>query len=176
MRRIARVNIFAITAAMALLTGPIAAAQPASDSPPAPIPVPLLTGKKVFISNGESTGDTAFRVSNLTYNAFYANMKNWARYELVSAPAEADLVFDPSFVLGFEGVLPLRLRLVILDPKTHTELWTIIEPVQPWSRLTRQPSPTSKAAASHRKARRGTKRSLIGGLSFPIPARTSTKS
>ena len=61
-------------------------------------------------------------------------MKNWARYELVSAPAEADLVFDPSFVLNFEGVLRLRLRLVILDPKTHIALWTIIEPVQPWVR------------------------------------------
>jgi hypothetical protein len=134
MRRIARLNIFFITAAIALLTVPIAAAQPASDPPPAPIPKQILTGKKVFISNGESTGDTAFRVSNLTYSAFYANMKNWARYELVSAPAEADLVFDPSFVLNFEGVLRLRLRLVILDPKTHIALWTIIEPVQPWAR------------------------------------------
>jgi hypothetical protein len=134
MRRIARLSIFFITAAMALLTVPIAAAQPASDPSPAPIPIQILTGKKVFISNGESTGDTAFRVSNLTYNAFYANMKNWARYELVSAPAEADLVFDPSFVLNFEGVLRLRLRLVILDPKTHIALWTIIEPVQPWAR------------------------------------------
>jgi hypothetical protein len=103
-------------------------------SVPSSDPIQILTGKKVFISNGESTGDTAFRVSNLTYNAFYANMKNWARYELVSAPAEADLVFDPSFVLNFEGVLRLRLRLVILDPKTHIALWTIIEPVQPWAR------------------------------------------
>ena len=75
MRGIARVNIFVITAAMALLTVPIAVAQPASDPPPAPIPIQILTGKKVFISNGESTGDTEFRVSNLTYNAFYANMK-----------------------------------------------------------------------------------------------------
>jgi hypothetical protein len=134
MRRIVRLNIFVITAAMALLTVPIAAAQPASDPPAAPIPIQILTGKKVFISNGESTGDTAFRVSNLTYNAFYANMKNWGRYELVPAPAEADLVFDPSFVLDFEGVNRLRLRLVILDPKTHIALWTIIEPVQSWAR------------------------------------------
>jgi hypothetical protein len=133
MRRIARLNIFFITAAMALLTVPIAAAQPAPDPPAAPIPKQILTGKKVFISNGESTGDTEFRVSNLAYNAFYANMKNWGGYELVSAPADADLVFDPSFVLGFE-VLPLRLRLVILDPKTHIALWTFTEHVQPWSR------------------------------------------
>jgi hypothetical protein len=133
MRRIPGLDIFFITAAMALLTVPIAAAQPASDPPPAPIPFQILTGKKVFISNGESTGDTEFRVPNLTYNAFYANMKNWARYKLVSAPADADLVFDPSFVLNFEGVF-LRLRVVILDPKTHITLWTIIEPVQPWAR------------------------------------------
>jgi hypothetical protein len=117
---------------MALLTVPIAAAQTASDPPPAPIPAQVLMGKKVFISNGESTGDRVSKVPNLTYNAFYANMKNWGRYELVPAPADADLVFDPSFVLGFDGVL--RLRLVIVDPKTHIALWTFIEHVQPWAR------------------------------------------
>lgn len=52
---------------------------------------------------------------------------------MVPAPADADLVFDPSFVLNFERVF-LRLRVVILDPKTHIALWTIIERVQPWSR------------------------------------------
>jgi hypothetical protein len=132
MRRIGNARTVLITAAIALLTAPIAGAQAASDPAPAPIPIQILTGKKLFISNGENTAVTG--VPNLTYNEFYASMKSWGKYELVPAPADADLVFEIRFValpgqatvIG-GGSIPsedhLQLRLVILDPKSHVVLW-----------------------------------------------------
>lgn len=54
-------------------------------------------------------------------------MKNWGRYELLSAPAEADLVLEASLVPEQAG-FP-RLRLAILDPKTHVVLWAFAKRV-----------------------------------------------
>lgn len=127
MDRIARVFIVGIMFAATLVAVPIAAAQQAGDPPAGPIPIQILTGKKLFISNGD--GDEFFNVPNLTYNELYAAMKSWGRYELVSAPADADLVFEVRFVAG-----GYQLRCVILDPKTHVVLWHVMVAVQPWAR------------------------------------------
>jgi hypothetical protein len=126
MRRIIRIGTFGLISTIALLTIPIAGAQTSSDPPPAPIPIQILSCKKAFISNGESTGEPAFGVRDLSYNQFYASMKSWGKYELVSAPADADLVFEIHF--------GPPLVLAILDPKTHIVLWSLIERVEPWSR------------------------------------------
>ena len=128
MDRIARVFVVGIMFAITLVAVPIAAAQLAGDPPAAPIPIQILTGKKLFISNGD--GDEFFNVPNLTYNELYAAMKSGGKYELVSAPADADLVFEVRFV---NGGYP-QLRCVILDPKTHVVLWHIMVAVQPWAR------------------------------------------
>ncbi len=130
MSKIARVAAFLIVASIALFTVPIAAAKKVADPPAAPIPVQMLTGKKVFISNSESTADIIFKVPDLTYNVLYDHMKGWGKYELVSAPADADLIFNINFVV----LLYPQLRLVVLDPKTHVVLWTFAEEVQPWVR------------------------------------------
>jgi len=130
MWRIVRLEVFCISAAIALLTVPIAAAKKVADPPAAPIPIQILSGKKVFISNSESTADIIFGVPNLTYNVLYEHMKSWGEYELVPAPADADLIFNINFVI----LLNPQLRLVVLDPKTHVVLWTFAEQVQPWVR------------------------------------------
>lgn len=78
MSGISRIGIFFTIFAIVLLTVPSAGAQAASDPAPAPIPIQILTGKKAFISNGESTAVTG--VPNLTYNEFYALMKGWGKY------------------------------------------------------------------------------------------------
>jgi len=119
-----------IVAAIALSAVPIAAAKKVADPPAAPIPIQMLTGKKVFISNSESTADIIFAVPDLTYNTLYEQMKSWGKYELVSAPADADLVLNINFVV----LLYPQLRLVVLDPKTHVVLWTFAQEVQPWNR------------------------------------------
>lgn len=69
---------------------------------------------------------------NRTYNQFYAAMKGWGRYELVSAPADADLVFEVGFTDRMEG--PIRVnqfKMTILDPKTRIALWTLTSYVEP---------------------------------------------
>ena len=130
MSRIARIEAVCLIAAVALLAVPIATAKKVPDPPSAPIPIQVLTGKKVFISNSESTADIIFRVPNLTYNVLYEHMNGWGEYELVRAPADADLIFNINFVI----LLNPQLRLVVLDPKTHVVLWTFAEEVQPWNR------------------------------------------
>jgi hypothetical protein len=136
MWRITKIGIICITAAIVLLTVPVAEAKKASEPAPAPIPVQILTGKKVFISNGES--NTATEIPNQTYNEFYASMKSWGKYELVEAPADADLVFEIHFVtftgrkgpFGYGNPVVLQFHLLILDPKTRIVLWAFTEDVE----------------------------------------------
>jgi len=64
------------------------------------------------------------------YNEFFAMMKAWGLYELVTSPADADMVFEVSGKLTDTGLkLPDlgRLRLTVIDPKTHVTLWRLTE-------------------------------------------------
>jgi len=108
----------------------------------APIPSQILNAKKVFISNGGQEGVPG--IGNFsgeperTYNQFYAAIKDWGRYELVSAPSDADLILEVSLAVPagiFKGdpYVP-RFRLLVLDPKTHFTLWAFIENVD-WAIL-----------------------------------------
>ncbi|MGH9734367.1 MAG: hypothetical protein ACRD8A_07245 [Candidatus Acidiferrales bacterium] len=127
------------------------AAQNSPLPPPVPAPPALAAAKKVFISNGggvdlqDALDFTIVKGGpDRTYDQFFAAMKSWGRYDLVSSPADADLILQISFNLSDSGlkglasqsplstITPLmgQLRLVILDPKTHVALWTIAEYAQ----------------------------------------------
>ena len=76
----------------------LVAQQTATPVAVAPVPALLLDAKRVFISNARAdsglfphpfTGDP-----DRAYNEFYAGVLSWGRYELVTSPAEADLVFE----------------------------------------------------------------------------------
>ena len=106
-----------------------------AQAPPAPLPARIFAAKKIFISN--ASGETVIGpgVSELTYNGFYAGMKAWGRYELESAPAAADLIFEVRYETplgptnsGNSGQFP-EIRLSIFDPKTHVVLWAFCEPL-----------------------------------------------
>jgi hypothetical protein len=59
-------------------------------------------------------------------------MKSWGRYELASAPADADLIFEIGFSNKYEiRFLVSQLKLAVLDPKTRVALWTIYKYVEP---------------------------------------------
>ncbi len=132
MWKIARTGSFWIMVVMALLTAvPIATAKKPIDVTPAPIPVQVQTAKKVFISYGESDADPG--APDLTYNEFYAMIKSWGKFELVSSPADSDLVFEIRFL---SGISDSQLRLSIVDPKTHIVLWPFIQHVESSSRET----------------------------------------
>jgi hypothetical protein len=71
-----------------------------------------------------------------TYNEFYAAMKTWGRYELVGAPADADLIFEVRLIVfqlrsdrleDDSTESDAQFRLVIRDAKTHETLWRLTE-------------------------------------------------
>jgi hypothetical protein len=113
---------------------------PAPAPPTAPVPSQIGTAQKVFISNaaGESfetvIDQTVFNGGpDRPYNEFYAAVQGWGRYDLVSSPADADVVFEISWALTDTGLkLPVlgQLRLQVIDPKTHVTLWSLIEYVR----------------------------------------------
>lgn len=122
-----------------------ASAYPArgANNPPllaAPVPPQIPAAHKVFISNGGGVSlDDVLQMTvahggpDRPYNEFYAAMKSWGRYDLVSSPSDADLVLKISFSLSdmyFVAKPDLvlgQLQLVIVDPKTHVALWTIVQ-------------------------------------------------
>ena len=98
----------------------------------APVPAPLLTGKRAFISY-ELGGVTAFPdyysgSPERAYSEFYAQMSAWGRFELVDDPKNADVVFAVRFV-GSEAYYP-QIRLGITDPH-GISLWGFVEAVDP---------------------------------------------
>jgi len=124
MSRTIRITI--LTFIFALFAATFAAAQSS-----APIPKQILTAKTVFISNG---GSRLEKVSEtLLYADFYDAVRSLGKYELVTAPADAELVFEisysepPSDATNGTSYVKPQLRLVIFDTKTHMKLWTITE-------------------------------------------------
>lgn len=136
--------------------------QPSSNPPAAPIPTGIRTGKSAFIANADSI--KILGVSDLTYNEFYAAMKSWGRFELVTSPADADLVFEVRFTLehgripaesrevramrSVVGSLFPAIRLLIIDPKTHVLMWGVTEFVRTANRDSTARTNFDKAVAS----------------------------
>lgn len=143
MLRISKVSFYCVIVARMLLCAPVFAAQIMKEPvPPAPIPAQILTGRKAFIGyaginsillTSYITDHTGSR--NGLYDEFYAAMKSWGRYELVTAPADADLILEISLnheSLNHESpaISDPYFGLKILDPRTHVVLWAFIETVQ----------------------------------------------
>jgi len=123
-----------------LVLVPVSSAQKSKVPAPAPVPPQIASAHTVFIANagGESldtvTDQTVFNGGpDRPYNEFYAAMKDWGRYQMVSSPEAADLVLQISWVLSDTGLkLPVlgQLRLLVIDPKTGITLWTFTEYVR----------------------------------------------
>jgi hypothetical protein len=118
----------------------VLSAQQSKGAAPAPLPPEIPAAQTGFIANaGGASLDTVIDQTvfdggpDRPYNDFCAAMKSWGRYQIVSSPASADLVFEISWVLSDTGLkLPVlgQLRLLIIDPKTHVTLWNITEYVR----------------------------------------------
>jgi hypothetical protein len=104
----------------------------------APIPQQVLTARKVFVSNAgevrDPNGDLDFKGGpDRAYDQFYAAIQTWGKYELAPAPTDADLVLEIR-VDRVPGSFYQQLHLAIVDPKTHTILWTFVEHASPSGR------------------------------------------
>ena len=111
----------------------------------APIPAPILTGRKVFVA--DAGWEEPFYEEPLfsggpdrAYNQFYAAAKAWGHYETVTSPADADVLFEIGFSVPRVDVTSVRgerllisipydpqFRLVIRDAKTNALLWAFVE-------------------------------------------------
>lgn len=118
MRRSARVGLLCLAFAIPLLTGTSVMATKPDEPSAAPLPIQIATARKIFISYPESDADPG--APNLTYNEFYALMKRWGKYELLRAPAEADLVFEIRFVSGISGAQLILTSVVATRPACRT--------------------------------------------------------
>jgi len=106
------------------------AKQQPNDVRAAPLPAQIATAKRVFISYAGGIPEMPPQ-GDVAYNQFYAAIKGWGRYELLAAPADADLVLEITVMYGVgrECYSHPLLRLVILDPKTHIVVWAFTEGV-----------------------------------------------
>jgi hypothetical protein len=102
-------------------------------TPPLPVPAQILTGKKVFVSNDApeifDDVDSYSGGPNRAYSQFYSGIKTWGRYEIVSAPSDADLILQ-IHLINLHGRLegrdiPDQFQLAILDPRTNVLLWKV---------------------------------------------------
>jgi hypothetical protein len=123
---------------MLLVYGTLASANQLSSSAKginkanAPVPTPLLNGKKVFISFDPSDVLAFPSVYSggpeRAYSEFFADMKQWGRYEIVLDPKDADLVFSIRFVEGHDLLWP-QIRVVMTEAKSNTVLWGLVEQI-----------------------------------------------
>ena len=97
MLKIVASGIRCVGLAAALMVAPVLGAQATKVTAAAPIPAQIGAARKVFIANdgADLAGQAVFKRAGepeAAYNHFYAAMQAWGRYELVSTPADADLV------------------------------------------------------------------------------------
>jgi hypothetical protein len=129
--RVIRRGVVLLVFTLTLTAGGTVGTQKPVDPPAAPVPAPIFTAKKAFISNASGEIGLPAGTPDLTYNEFYAAMKNWGRYELVSAPGDADLVFEIRFTfVGGGSTQDFQFRAVIRDPKSSVVLWAFSESVR----------------------------------------------
>ncbi|MEJ2010444.1 MAG: hypothetical protein P8Z30_20210, partial [Acidobacteriota bacterium] len=119
-----------------------ARATPRETLTAAPVPAEIISAKRIFISNAgrgcSPFGNAYFSGGpDRSYDQFYTAMKSWGRYQLAHSPSAAELDFAIELscppVTTAKGGAEIhagstydpQLRLIILDLKTHTVLWTI---------------------------------------------------
>jgi len=120
---------------------------------PGPVPAPIPSAEKIFIANGgmDAFSLQAFEELGLTgttpYDTLYAAVKSWGKPQIVSSPADADLVLQIRFTAPLTNVgdhinwdfqriaastaWQFQIELTVYDAKTHFLLWTLTEPVRP---------------------------------------------
>ncbi len=126
-------------AALVLLSVCATAGRSRKDIPPAPLPAIVINAHKIFLTNGGG--------NDLAYDAFYAEMTKWGKYEVVGSPDEADLIVELAYRVDQRGtrvwsstntyngttqvhsaqIVDPQLILTIYDAKSKNSLWSTID-------------------------------------------------
>jgi hypothetical protein len=102
---------------------PLASFTLPNQVPVAPVPIKILSAKKLFIikpAEDRVHGDP--QQDQGLYEQVMSATKTWGQYELTASAEEADIIWAPCVYDG-------SLRMDILDPKTQILLWGIYQPV-----------------------------------------------
>ena len=122
-----------------LIFASVAPGKNRQDVPSAPLPAIVINASKIFLTNGGG--------SNLAYDSFYSEMRQWGRYEIVGSPQEADLIVELAYRVEQNGtriwsstnpyygttqvhsaqIEDPQLALTIYDAKTKTSLWSEVD-------------------------------------------------
>jgi hypothetical protein len=118
-----------------------------SPVPPAPLPKQIISSKTVFIAKGPGSDPYLKGGAELAFDTFYADVKEWGKYRIVSSPEEADLVLELSYSSQQVGThvwsatntytgstqvysspnMDPRVSLNVYDRKTGFVLWSAAE-------------------------------------------------
>lgn len=130
-----------VLSTLLVLTPPLAAQQTASPGIPQsssaprpayspPVPAQILHARSVFVANGGSSNyfEAFGGGANRAYTSFYTDLKRTGRYDLVSSPAQADLIFEIRAIAPAESsndnvYYNPQIILTIRDPQTTAVLW-----------------------------------------------------
>jgi hypothetical protein len=102
---------------------------------PAPIPAQFATAKTVFLSNAGPQDNV---VSERAYTTFYTGLTQWNHYQLVTAPANAELVLELRYTAPLSNISVMsggsfppsyrpQFQLIIIDRATGVILWSSTE-------------------------------------------------
>lgn len=123
-------NSLVLLLSSALVLTPMLPAQQ-TNTGAAPVPPQLMTAHAVFVSNGGGSNyfDMFDGGPNRAYNSFYSEVKKTGRYELVSSPSAADVIFEiraiaPAVSWNDTPSYNPQVVLTVRDPKTSAVLWT----------------------------------------------------
>jgi hypothetical protein len=118
---------------VSLALAPLTYAQaPEPDPAATPLPSALTSGTKIFLGNA---GDQENADCLRAYNVFYQGVGAIGRYQMVLDPAAADLVLELHYEIDLGQSIASndsrrsvrQFRVVIIDPHTHTVLWSLTE-------------------------------------------------
>jgi hypothetical protein len=113
-----------------------AGAKSKKNVPVAPLPAAVVNAKRIVLSNGGG--------SNLAYDAFYSEVKDWGKYEIVGSPDDVDMIVELAYTVVNGGtrvwsstntynhttqvhsaqITDPQVVLTIYDAKTKTSLWS----------------------------------------------------
>ena len=123
--------------AAALLISTAFAADKQPQAPSAPFPPEIAAAKTVFLSYaGTECAPSDYRYSGTrdrAFNQFYVAAKSKLPYQVVTSPANADLVLEFSMTCGPpSGVSAVAINFIlrIYSSKEGVTLWTFTEPVK----------------------------------------------
>jgi hypothetical protein len=158
---------------LGLAASPVIGADAVSSLAPAPVPVQVLSAKKVFLSNLGADAEATVALRAMTdpevaFDGFFAAMKSSGQYELTATPLESDLILEfrvtaAPLSSGSYMQYLTYLNLSVMDTKSHYVLWTFSAPLQLTKKIDESVNVSVATLVNSMKSRLATSRARQSG-------------